>query len=162
IVPRGHRLALVIAGTDSSMIAAPAQLPQVSISLAGTSVQLPIVGSTPPPATTMPAPEVQTVEADAVPRDLRRSRMLRQPAPNGPGLPPDNADHDNPNARTPPLTPGPTLDPSAAEPRGPDCLRPACHPNEGWPREWSVRTARTFFADPRIDRLAAGLSPREG
>jgi X-Pro dipeptidyl-peptidase len=51
VIPQGHRLALVIAGTDSSMIVAPSQLPQVSVHLAETSVQLPLVGSVPQAAT---------------------------------------------------------------------------------------------------------------
>jgi X-Pro dipeptidyl-peptidase len=67
IVPRGHRLAVVVAGTDSSMIPAPAQLPQVSINLAGTSVQLPIVGTAPQSATTDNAPQVTSIQPDATP-----------------------------------------------------------------------------------------------
>ncbi|TWP43980.1 Xaa-Pro dipeptidyl-peptidase [Lentzea tibetensis] len=44
IVPAGHRLALVIGGTDSSMIATPSQLPRLTVNLAGTSVRVPLEG----------------------------------------------------------------------------------------------------------------------
>src|SRR5262245_9378986 len=47
IVPAGHRLGLVIAGTDSSMTSAPASLPRVTISLAEPSVQVPVLGTVP-------------------------------------------------------------------------------------------------------------------
>jgi X-Pro dipeptidyl-peptidase len=71
IVPRGHRLALVIAGRDSTMITSPAQLPQVSVNLAETSVQLPVVGAMPQTATTeSAAPPVERIEPDAIPGRL--------------------------------------------------------------------------------------------
>jgi X-Pro dipeptidyl-peptidase len=70
IVPRGHRLGLVIAGTDSSMIPAPAQLPRLTIDLASTSVQLPIVGTAPQEATTADAPRADRIQPDIYPTPL--------------------------------------------------------------------------------------------
>ncbi|WP_158892050.1 Xaa-Pro dipeptidyl-peptidase [Amycolatopsis anabasis] len=43
IVPAGHRLALIIGGTDRTAIPAPASPPKVTVDLADTSVLLPIV-----------------------------------------------------------------------------------------------------------------------
>ncbi|TCO65618.1 Xaa-Pro dipeptidyl-peptidase [Actinocrispum wychmicini] len=66
IVPRGHRLALVIAGTDSSAIVAPARLPRLTVSLADTSLQLPVVGSA-AQAKAEAAPQVTSVQPDVEP-----------------------------------------------------------------------------------------------
>ncbi|MGW3264119.1 Xaa-Pro dipeptidyl-peptidase [Streptomyces sp. NPDC001056] len=44
VVPRGHRLALIIAGTDRGLIDPPSTKPTVAVELAGTSVRLPLVG----------------------------------------------------------------------------------------------------------------------
>jgi X-Pro dipeptidyl-peptidase len=69
IVPRGHRLGLVIAGNDSSMTTTPAQLPRVTVSLATTSVQVPVIGAL-PAFGSAPAPQVTLVQPDAVPGRL--------------------------------------------------------------------------------------------
>ncbi|GLZ29566.1 X-Pro dipeptidyl-peptidase [Lentzea sp. NBRC 105346] len=45
IVPAGHRLALIIGGTDSSAISRPSQLPSLTVDLSGTSVRIPLVGA---------------------------------------------------------------------------------------------------------------------
>jgi X-Pro dipeptidyl-peptidase len=47
IVPAGHRLGLLIGGTDSSMIVRPSQLPRLTVDLADTSVRIPLRGSVP-------------------------------------------------------------------------------------------------------------------
>jgi X-Pro dipeptidyl-peptidase len=70
IVPKGHRLALVIGGTDSSMIVAPSQLPRVTLSLGETSMQIPIVGTVPHAVTTENAPTADRIQPDAVPGRL--------------------------------------------------------------------------------------------
>ncbi|WP_153812479.1 Xaa-Pro dipeptidyl-peptidase [Streptomyces sp. SUK 48] len=44
VVPKGHRLALIIAGTDHDLIDPPATRPTVTVALGGTSAQLPLVG----------------------------------------------------------------------------------------------------------------------
>jgi X-Pro dipeptidyl-peptidase len=69
IVPRGHRLGLIVAGNDSSMTTTPAQLPRMTVSLAETSVQLPVVGSL-PAVRSAPAPRTALVQPDAVPGRL--------------------------------------------------------------------------------------------
>ncbi|WP_397545419.1 Xaa-Pro dipeptidyl-peptidase [Saccharopolyspora gloriosae] len=47
VIPAGHRLGLIVAGTDAAFINAPAQPGRVDLGLAGTSVSLPIVGGSP-------------------------------------------------------------------------------------------------------------------
>ena len=69
IVPRGHRLALIIAGTDSSMTTTPSQLPRVTISLAETSVQIPMIGTI-QAAAAAAVPPALVVQPDAVPGRL--------------------------------------------------------------------------------------------
>ncbi len=44
VIPAGHRLGLIIGGTDSAFIAAPREPGRVDLGLAGTSVTLPVVG----------------------------------------------------------------------------------------------------------------------
>ncbi len=51
VIPAGHRLGLVIAGRDSSMIVSPSRLPQLTVDLADTSVRIPLRGSVPPAST---------------------------------------------------------------------------------------------------------------
>ncbi|MBB4911611.1 CocE/NonD family hydrolase [Actinophytocola algeriensis] len=68
-VPAGHRLALVIAGNDSSMTTTPGQLPRVTIGLAETSVRIPLLGTV-PAARSGPAPEVVRIQPDPVPGRL--------------------------------------------------------------------------------------------
>ncbi|MEU4669506.1 Xaa-Pro dipeptidyl-peptidase [Amycolatopsis sp. NPDC023774] len=47
VVPAGHTLALVIGGTDADFITGPAKGPKLTIDLAKTSVQVPLVGTAP-------------------------------------------------------------------------------------------------------------------
>ncbi len=44
IVPAGHRLALIVAGTDNGLIVAPSGTPHISLDLAHSSASLPVVG----------------------------------------------------------------------------------------------------------------------
>ncbi|WP_169792023.1 CocE/NonD family hydrolase [Jiangella muralis] len=44
VVPAGHRVGLILAGTDYWRSGAPSQLPTVTVDLARTSVELPVVG----------------------------------------------------------------------------------------------------------------------
>ncbi|MBB4683036.1 Xaa-Pro dipeptidyl-peptidase [Amycolatopsis jiangsuensis] len=57
VVPAGHRLALVIGGTDIDFITPPANLPKLSLDLAKTSVRIPLAGAVPagPRADRLPA-----------------------------------------------------------------------------------------------------------
>ncbi len=47
VVPAGHRLALIVAGTDNGLIVAPDTTPTVSVDLAHSSADLPLVGGYP-------------------------------------------------------------------------------------------------------------------
>jgi X-Pro dipeptidyl-peptidase len=47
VVPKGHRLALIIAGTDRDLIDPPSTKPTVTVSLPGTTANLPLVGGAP-------------------------------------------------------------------------------------------------------------------
>ncbi|MEU5897332.1 Xaa-Pro dipeptidyl-peptidase [Streptomyces venezuelae] len=44
VVPKGHRLALIVAGTDRDLIEPPADTPTLTLDLARTSAKLPLVG----------------------------------------------------------------------------------------------------------------------
>ncbi|OBQ53316.1 X-prolyl-dipeptidyl aminopeptidase [Streptomyces sp. H-KF8] len=46
VVPEGHRLALIVAGTDRGLIDPPADTPALTLDLARTSVRVPVVGGT--------------------------------------------------------------------------------------------------------------------
>ncbi|NRN64751.1 X-prolyl-dipeptidyl aminopeptidase [Kibdelosporangium sp. 4NS15] len=69
VVPKGHRVALVIAGNDASMTRRPAELPQVTVHLAETSVELPVVGWL-SQSSTFTAPNAARVQQDITPRRL--------------------------------------------------------------------------------------------
>ncbi|MFC0109963.1 CocE/NonD family hydrolase [Kibdelosporangium aridum] len=73
VVPRGHRLALVIAGTDSSMTTSPSQLPRVTVNLAETSILLPVAGTLPLTSAST-APDASVVQQDIVPGRLDQVR----------------------------------------------------------------------------------------
>ncbi|WP_390898273.1 Xaa-Pro dipeptidyl-peptidase [Streptomyces angustmyceticus] len=47
IVPAGHRLALIVAGTDAGLIDPPAATPKLTLDLSRTSVRLPLTGGAP-------------------------------------------------------------------------------------------------------------------
>ncbi|MFG2352949.1 Xaa-Pro dipeptidyl-peptidase [Streptomyces sp. NPDC048521] len=47
VVPQGHRLALIVAGTDKDLIDPPSTKPTLTVSLSGTSAKLPLVGGAP-------------------------------------------------------------------------------------------------------------------
>jgi len=69
MVPAGHRLALVIAGNDSSMTTTPSRLPRVTVSLAETSVQIPLLGTV-SSARSAATPQVTRIQQDTVPGRL--------------------------------------------------------------------------------------------
>ncbi|WP_055694079.1 Xaa-Pro dipeptidyl-peptidase [Streptomyces prasinopilosus] len=46
VVPEGHRLALIVAGTDRGLIDPPADTPTLTLDLARTSVRVPVAGGT--------------------------------------------------------------------------------------------------------------------
>ncbi|MET9254807.1 Xaa-Pro dipeptidyl-peptidase [Streptomyces sp. NPDC003717] len=61
VVPAGHRLALIIAGTDRDLIDPPADRPTVTVDLARTSVRVPFVGGTSAFAKATSAPRVASI-----------------------------------------------------------------------------------------------------
>ncbi|MBB1160265.1 Xaa-Pro dipeptidyl-peptidase [Amycolatopsis dendrobii] len=72
IVPAGHRLALVIGGTDANFITGPANPPKLTIDLAKTSAQVPLVGTVPARPWTEAAPAGPLAHVPAAARfDLR-------------------------------------------------------------------------------------------
>ncbi|MCM2386810.1 Xaa-Pro dipeptidyl-peptidase [Streptomyces albipurpureus] len=77
VVPAGHRLALIIAGTDRNLIEPPASTPTLNLDLARTSARLPLVGgpaafdrATSGPVFT-PAPRDTRLGGVAEPRAIR-------------------------------------------------------------------------------------------
>ncbi|MET0238195.1 MAG: Xaa-Pro dipeptidyl-peptidase [Kibdelosporangium sp.] len=70
VVPRGHRLGLVIAGTDSSMTTSPAQLPRITVTLGETSAQIPVVGTLPQAVTTGSGQDATRIQPDITPGRL--------------------------------------------------------------------------------------------
>ncbi|SEQ47753.1 X-Pro dipeptidyl-peptidase [Lentzea xinjiangensis] len=61
VIPAGHRLGLLIGGTDSSAIVRPSQLPRLTVDLADTSVRIPLKGAV--PAASAAAPTATSVSA---------------------------------------------------------------------------------------------------
>ncbi|SFQ55760.1 X-Pro dipeptidyl-peptidase [Amycolatopsis arida] len=72
VVPAGHHLALIVAGTDRGFIVAPARPPSVRLDLHGTSVRLPLQG-VPQPVSGAPA----RVREDRLPPVAVRGDFVR-------------------------------------------------------------------------------------
>ncbi|MDT8915342.1 Xaa-Pro dipeptidyl-peptidase [Amycolatopsis sp. PS_44_ISF1] len=71
VVPPGHSLALIIGGTDTDVITGPSKGPKLTLDLAKTSVQVPLVGTVPAaPRTYAPSGPLAHVDGRA-PLDLR-------------------------------------------------------------------------------------------
>ncbi|MFJ2114411.1 MULTISPECIES: Xaa-Pro dipeptidyl-peptidase [unclassified Streptomyces] len=75
VVPAGHRLALIIGGTDRGLVDPPSTTPALTLDLAGTTATLPLVGgagafdrATAGPAPTYSAPREPRPSGVAVPR----------------------------------------------------------------------------------------------
>ncbi|MFH8337239.1 Xaa-Pro dipeptidyl-peptidase [Streptomyces sp. AM6-12] len=73
VVPKGHRLALIIAGTDRDLIDPPSTKPTVTVRLGATSAQLPLVGGAQAftratSGTTAKAPAAQRLRGLSTPR----------------------------------------------------------------------------------------------
>ncbi|MFI8873917.1 Xaa-Pro dipeptidyl-peptidase [Streptomyces sp. NPDC055243] len=62
VVPKGHRLALIVAGTDKDLIDPPADTPTLAIDLSRTSAKVPLVGG---------ADAFRTSSESVVPRESR-------------------------------------------------------------------------------------------
>ncbi|MFV5992124.1 Xaa-Pro dipeptidyl-peptidase [Streptomyces sp. NPDC056231] len=79
VVPAGHRLALIVAGTDQDLIDPPASTPTLTLDLARTSAKLPFVGGTAAfvratagPAHAVATPHASRPEGVAPPRPALR------------------------------------------------------------------------------------------
>lgn len=79
VVPTGHRLALIVAGTDKDLIDPPDSTPTLTLDLARTSAKLPFVGgaaafvrATAGPAPATATPRVSRPEGVAPPRPAHR------------------------------------------------------------------------------------------
>ncbi|MEU6993913.1 Xaa-Pro dipeptidyl-peptidase [Streptomyces sp. NPDC046465] len=69
VVPKGHRLALIVAGTDKNLIEPPADTPTLTLDLARTSAKLPLVGGAGAFTTTAPVtPRESRLDGVAPPR----------------------------------------------------------------------------------------------
>ena len=77
VVPAGHRLALIVAGTDKDLIDPPSTTPTLTLDLSRTSARVPLVGGTTAfaRATTgsaSAAPEATTLDGVQAPRTVQR------------------------------------------------------------------------------------------
>ncbi|MEV0256897.1 Xaa-Pro dipeptidyl-peptidase [Streptomyces sp. NPDC050732] len=71
VVPKGHRLALIVAGTDRNLIEPPADTPTLTIDLARTAAKLPLVGGLGAFTTSAPVPPAESrLDGVAPPRPL--------------------------------------------------------------------------------------------
>ncbi|MFI6034604.1 Xaa-Pro dipeptidyl-peptidase [Streptomyces sp. NPDC051315] len=68
VVPKGHRLALIVAGTDRDLIDPPADTPTLTLDLSRTSARVPLVGGAPAFAHAT-AGHAAAVTPEAAPRD---------------------------------------------------------------------------------------------
>ncbi|WP_197371992.1 Xaa-Pro dipeptidyl-peptidase, partial [Streptomyces clavuligerus] len=86
VIPAGHRLALIIAGTDRGLIDPPASTPTLTLDLSRTSARLPVVGGLPALLGATAGAGVP-VAADAAARPLRGVDGPRaaRPLPGGDG-----------------------------------------------------------------------------
>ncbi|GAA2796845.1 Xaa-Pro dipeptidyl-peptidase [Kitasatospora paracochleata] len=79
VVPAGHRLALIVAGTDSGLLEPPPTTPRLSIDLAHSSLRLPMVGgaaalrqtATPTPSRALPGLPAGRAGAATGPENFR-------------------------------------------------------------------------------------------
>ncbi|MEV2216705.1 Xaa-Pro dipeptidyl-peptidase [Streptomyces sp. NPDC050997] len=77
VVPAGHRLALIVAGTDKDLIDPPSTRPTLTLDLSRTSARVPFVGGTAAFAratagAATAAPEATTLDGVTVPRGTQR------------------------------------------------------------------------------------------
>ncbi|QUH04895.1 Xaa-Pro dipeptidyl-peptidase [Saccharopolyspora erythraea] len=68
VVPAGHRLALIIGGTDKEFIVAPSRPGEIGLDLSGTSVTLPVVGGASPHTTATSPAGPPVVRPDRAPQ----------------------------------------------------------------------------------------------
>ncbi|MCC9705647.1 hypothetical protein E4N62_10495 [Streptomyces sp. MNU76] len=77
VVPKGHRLALIVAGTDKNLIDPPSTTPTLTLDLARTSVRVPLLGGAAAFARatsggTSAAPEARVLDGVRAPHTAQR------------------------------------------------------------------------------------------
>ncbi|MGW3128896.1 Xaa-Pro dipeptidyl-peptidase [Streptomyces sp. NPDC001123] len=76
VVPKGHRLALIVAGTDKDLIDPPSTTPTLTVDLSRTTARVPLVGGaaafTRATATRWTAPEARALHGVRAPRTVQR------------------------------------------------------------------------------------------
>ncbi|MGW0629395.1 Xaa-Pro dipeptidyl-peptidase [Streptomyces sp. NPDC002758] len=80
VVPKGHRLALIVAGTDRDLIDPPSTTPTLTLDLSRTAVRVPLVGGAAAfthatSGTTSVAPGATTLDGVRAPRTVHRVPM---------------------------------------------------------------------------------------
>jgi X-Pro dipeptidyl-peptidase len=80
VVPAGHRLALIVAGTDRGLIDPPSTTPTLTVDLARTAARLPLVGG----AGAFTRATTGTVPAYSAPPESRPRGVASQPRPTHP------------------------------------------------------------------------------
>ncbi|WP_055494145.1 Xaa-Pro dipeptidyl-peptidase [Streptomyces sp. TP-A0356] len=79
VVPKGHRLALIVAGTDKDLIDPPAGTPTLTVDLSRTAARLPFVGGAAAFAcATSGAASASAASADARPDGVRTPHTVRR------------------------------------------------------------------------------------
>ncbi|WP_374109061.1 Xaa-Pro dipeptidyl-peptidase [Streptomyces sp. CC228A] len=129
VVPAGHRLALIIGGTDRYLVTPPPSTPTLTLDLARTTARLPVVGGTlayalatlPRPGASATAPPDGT--ATAPPEASNPQSGAAQPPQSGPApVPPSGSAP--PEAQSPPGAAAPPPGTEAAPLRGVAAPRP--------------------------------------
>lgn len=77
VIPAGHRLALIVAGTDNNLIEPPSTKPTLTLDLSRTSAHVPLVGGAKAFARATAgfgplAPEATTLDGVQAPRTVQR------------------------------------------------------------------------------------------
>ncbi|MET9523413.1 Xaa-Pro dipeptidyl-peptidase [Streptomyces coeruleorubidus] len=81
VVPKGHRLALIVAGTDKGLIDPPADRPELTVDLSRTSARVPFVGGA--AAFTRATTGAASATPDATPLDGVRDPRTAHRVPEG-------------------------------------------------------------------------------
>ncbi|MEV4945318.1 Xaa-Pro dipeptidyl-peptidase [Streptomyces sp. NPDC053755] len=84
VVPAGHRLALIVGGTDRDLLDPPSTTPTLTLDLARTSAKLPLVGGAPAFVRATSGPrEAPPAPAEPTPKGLTAPQRSGHPIPGG-------------------------------------------------------------------------------
>ncbi|MFJ9796711.1 Xaa-Pro dipeptidyl-peptidase [Streptomyces sp. NPDC101145] len=126
VVPAGHRLALIVAGTDEDLVEAPDSTPTLTLDLARTHARVPVVGGPLAYAlATVPRPRADTPPPAATPPTVPgTARPSTAPGPTPPTATPPTGPRASATATAPPLRSGPDAPrPPRTEPPIPGAAR---------------------------------------